>query len=412
MEKSLSKSARTRTLFLIYLRQTSAALIIYQPIFIPFLLHRGMDMIDIALLQTAYNLGVLLLDIPTGYVADRWGRKWALAATNLSLAVGTALICLGHTLSTFMIAELFYALAIALDSGTHSAYLFEWLRREKLEANYYRYDALGTFIYLITSTAGTLVAGFYAEKDLMIPVAATIALTFIGFPVACLLPSQKTIETPGGQPEPRIVLSDILAIVGETLKTPGVRWAVGVTVIWFWARQYVNLIISQPYFMSINLHFSDFGILYSILTFGSGLIAFFSRRFMKLPDLRPLTAMGLVLIPVSFAIMGLTNGQRGLAGFFLFAVPYGLCTAITNTLLNRQYSRHESRATFLSIVDTCVRLVASILALGLGWVLAHYGPARALQVAMLLSSVMALFLMPGLFRFGTQTPEAKGSPIL
>ena len=139
------------TLLRLYIRQISAGLLIYQPIFIPFLLNRGMTLFDVAVLTTTYNIGVLVLDVPTGFFADRFCRKWALTISNTALVLGTILIVLGHAMATFIVAELFYALAIAMDAGTHSAYLFEWLRKKGRENEYYRYDALGTFLTLLQS---------------------------------------------------------------------------------------------------------------------------------------------------------------------------------------------------------------------------------------------------------------------
>jgi hypothetical protein len=97
--------------------------------------------------------------------------------------------------------------------------------------------------------------------------------------------------------------------------------------------------------------------------------------------------------------MGFISSKPGLAGFFLFAIPYGLCTAITNTLLNRQFDLHESRATFLSVVDFFTRLVSSLLVLVLGWILARHGASAALIAAMAASGVIALALLPGVLRF-------------
>src|SRR5437660_3944243 len=53
------------------------------------------------------------------------------------------------------------------------------------------------------------------------------------------------------------VCSSDLKISKDTLFRPGLRWALGATVIWFWSRQYINLIISAPYFASIHLHRSE-----------------------------------------------------------------------------------------------------------------------------------------------------------
>lgn len=378
---------------------------IYQPVFVPFLTSRAMTLTDIGILMAVYNIGVLVLDIPTGFVADRFGRKWALAGANLALAIGTAIIAFGHSLGEFIVAELFYSLAIALDAGTHSAYLFEWLRQNKKESQYYRYDAYGIFILLLASTIGTFVGGIYAEHSLVTPVLLTIGLTAIGVPAACLLPESRSSSdshesTSGEKAEQNV---GPVTILNDILSNRGLLWAVGVAVIWFWSRQYINLFISQPYFKSIHLHYRDYGKLYSVMTLAGGLIAFFSRRFIQSPDLRGITLFGLILIPVTFGTMGLAPGKLGLLGFFIFSIPFGLCTPITNTLLNRQFTRHESRATFLSVVDTCTRLVAAVLAIVLGRVLdmagPEKGPSQALTAAMLISGAFAVVLLPGLFKF-------------
>ncbi len=401
-------------LFFLYIRQVSAGLIIYQPVFVPFLLERGLNMLDVALLQTTYNLGVLALDIPTGFFADKVGRKWALACANAALVIGTCLLVFGHSLFVFILAELFYALAIAMDSGTHSAYLYEWLRTHKKENEYYRYDALGTFLLLGIGSLGTLVAGYAAEGSLLIPVTLTVVLTAIGVPAACLLPN---IEKDGffsktslqdNLERSEISIKGALRILQRIFNTNGLIWAIGLTALWFWARQFNNLIVAAPYFGSLGLEYHSYGILFSILTFVGGIIAFTSRKLIQKPDLSIITFVGLVAIPLSFGLMGGIPSQVGLIGYFLFAIPQGLCTAVTNSLLNRQFSAHSHRATFLSIVDFFVRIVASSLALILGWVLAHKGIGTTLLCATVFSGTAAVLLSFGILKYAVSTQV--GSP--
>jgi MFS family permease len=140
--------------------------------------------------------------------------------------------------------------------------------------------------------------------------------------------------------------------------------------------------------------------MYSFIGVASGLIALFSRRLIQRPDLRAITITGITLIPVSFGLMAALPGKFGLIGFFLYAIPYGLCTAVTNTLLNRQFHKGAERATFLSVVDFFQRLAASVLAIVLGWILARHGASTALYAAMAFTGVVAALLIPGTFEFG------------
>lgn len=400
-----SKAARrTRTLWLFYIRQVSFGMVVYQPTFVPFLLARGLNMIDVAMLFTVYNLGVLFLDIPTGYFADRFGRKWALAASNGAIAFGTVILALGHSMSAFIVAELFFALGIAMDAGTQSAYLFEWLREQGKENKYYHYDAMGMFLFLGFGAVGTFVAGYCAEVDIALPVYLTAGLTAIGAPAAMLLPKLSKTE------DRRVLgfkvratkphhLSDLWKMTGNILSTPGLRWAVGVTILLFWAKQFINFQIAAPYFASLHFKLHTYGILFAALTFGGGLIAFFSRKIIQKPDLLMPTLVGLALVPMSFGVMGFFQNYYSLFGYFVFAIPYGLCTAVSNTLLNRQYGDHEKRATFLSVVDTFVRLISSALTLYLGKVLAQKGSSATLIDAFIFSGLLAVILLPGTFKY-------------
>ncbi len=402
-----------RNLFFLYLRQISAGLLIYQPVFYNFLISRGMSAADFSVLLTAYNLGTLLIVVPAGHFADRIGRKWALMTANTAFTLGTLTLAFGHSLPVFIIGEIIYSLAVALDAGTHSAFLFEFLRSEGKEKEYYKYDAFGMFMFLVAGAIGTLIGGYLAEKGLHIPVITTAFLTAIGIPCAFFLkePEMEHLkESHKNFPRADIRIFKEISIVFKTVFTnPGLRWAVGLTVLWFWSRQFVNLYLPGPYFKFLDFHLKTYGMLAAALTFCGGIIAFFSRKLINRPDLKWFAISGLVLIPTCFAFMGFVKNKYGLMGFFLYAIPYGLCTAVTNTLLNRQFMDHARRSTFLGIVDFCVRLTASAVTIWLGKVLAdpQRGITYTLLFAALFSIGFALMLFPGVFKYTAENPRTN-----
>ena len=53
------------------------------PILVPFFAHFGQDMQQIFLLESFYALIILLMEIPSGYFADRYGRVMVLRAGGL-----------------------------------------------------------------------------------------------------------------------------------------------------------------------------------------------------------------------------------------------------------------------------------------------------------------------------------------
>ncbi len=315
------KREQVRNLFFLYLRQISSGLIIYQPIFYNFLISRGVTPSGFSFLLTAYNIGTLLLVVPAGYFADKLGRKWGLLTANVAFTVGTLAIYFGHSMPTFIFGELCYALAVSLDLGTNSAFLFEWLRSMDKEKEYYRYEAFGTFLLLGFQSLGTLYGGLLAEKSLELPVLVTAALTSIGIPCALLLVEPKHPKETLPQQHKQSGFTSVIKVAKTIVYTKPLRWAVGLTVIWFWARQFINLYLPGPYFKYLEYPLRSYGRYAAILTFAGGIIAFFSRKIIQKPDLRKVVTIGLFLIPVSFAIMGLIHSRTGLFGFFLFAIP-------------------------------------------------------------------------------------------
>ena len=390
-----------RTLILLYIRQISAGLLIYQPIFFIFLKSRGISASQFSLLLIAYNIGTLGLVVPAGRFADKIGKKWALFAANIIYTIGTLLIATGDSMPVFVVAEVLYSLAIALDMSTHSAFLFEFLRSQGKENEYYRYDALGMFMALVIGAMGTLWGGYLAENSLDLPIYITAICTAVGIPCAFFLeepvfPVQKEKAS-----ATKVSKSPVMDVARTIIETPGLRWAIGLTVIWFWSRQFINLYLPGPYFNFLHYEPKNFGMLAATLTLSAGFIAFFSRKLIQKPDLRLIATVGLLLIPTGFFIMGMIPSRLGLIGFFAFSIPIGLCTAVTNTLLNRQFTDHAHRTTFLSMVDFCVRLTASCLTYWLGLTIAD--PARGITIALvnaaLVTIVIAVFLLPGIFKY-------------
>ena len=263
-----------RTLILLYIRQISAGLLIYQPIFFIFLKSKGISASEFSLLLIAYNIGTLGLVIPAGRFADKIGKKWALFAANIIYTIGTLLIATGDSLPVFIVAEVLYSLAIALDMSTHSAFLFEFLRAQGKENEYYRYDALGMFMALVIGAIGTLCGGYLAETSLDLPIYITAICTAVGIPCAFFLDEPVFTQSESASKK-KPSKTPVLDVARTIISTPGLRWAIGLTVIWFWSRQFINLYLPGPYFNFLNFEPKSFGMLAAILTLYAGFIAFF-----------------------------------------------------------------------------------------------------------------------------------------
>ena len=59
----------------LYLIKVAKWFMLYMPIVVPFYESNGLSMKDIMILQAAYSVAIVVLEIPSGYLADVIGRK-------------------------------------------------------------------------------------------------------------------------------------------------------------------------------------------------------------------------------------------------------------------------------------------------------------------------------------------------
>jgi MFS family permease len=97
-------------------------------VIIPFFREWGrLSFVQIFALQTWFMLMCFLMEVPTGAVADRFGRKVSVALGGLLLAAASLLYGSFPHLPVFVAAEALFAVAIALVSGADEALAYDSL---------------------------------------------------------------------------------------------------------------------------------------------------------------------------------------------------------------------------------------------------------------------------------------------
>lgn len=89
-------------------------------------------------LYAIYDIGTTLLEVPSGYMSDRLGRRVTLLASAAAGALGSFLLFAGDSFAAFALAQICLGAAAAFASGTDSALLYESLttagRKDEIEA--------------------------------------------------------------------------------------------------------------------------------------------------------------------------------------------------------------------------------------------------------------------------------------
>ena len=139
----------------------------FEPFLIIFFLQKDLTYLEIGTLYAIRELAINLFEIPSGIIADAFGRRLTLASTFLIYIISFLLFFIGEGYLLFAAAMLLYALGDATRSGINKAIIISYLVRTNqsdLRVDYYGHTrSWSQFGSAISSlVAGVLV--FYNEN--------------------------------------------------------------------------------------------------------------------------------------------------------------------------------------------------------------------------------------------------------
>ncbi len=134
-------------------------------VIIPFFREWGrLSFVEIFALQTWFMLMSFLMEVPTGAVADRFGRKVSVALGAFLLAAASVLYGTFPHLAVFVLAEAVFAVALALISGADEALAYDSLLAAGREGEASRVMARLEAAKLGGILAGALVGAVVASR--------------------------------------------------------------------------------------------------------------------------------------------------------------------------------------------------------------------------------------------------------
>lgn len=350
-----------RNLPLLYAARLCEYLVFFVPVIVIFFQRQGLSMTQVMLLQTAFAVAVVLLEVPSGFFADRVGRKPSLVVGAGIVTAASVVYGLGQGFVHFLAAEMLWALGASLLSGTDTAVLYDTLLALGREKDYQRIEGHASFLGLLGAAGSSVVGGFVALAGLRLTFFLTAAALAVA--VAASLGLREPPRRKGGHERGDLYY---LYKIGRfaLYKNVEVRWLIflaaliqGLGTVGFW--------LYQPYFERCGLPLPYFGLvfaLFNVFAATSGKIAFVVERLLgkrlaliSLPVLlaASLFAMAAFLTPLGFLFVLFAQFVRG------FSHP------VIADYINR-HTWSDKRATVISIKNLLSRLVFILSATAVG----------------------------------------------
>jgi MFS family permease len=137
-----------------------------------FYLHRGLTLSQIFYTAIVWSIMNLLFEIPSSYLADRWGRKKTIILGVMCALISWILMIFAHDFWMFILSFAFIALQFACFSGTDEAIVYDTTRELGEDKNSLRhlgkyYSARESF-KILTPFVAVLIAKDLTENQFMI----------------------------------------------------------------------------------------------------------------------------------------------------------------------------------------------------------------------------------------------------
>ena len=126
---------------------------------------RGMDIQMVVYVEIIYALTVTVCEIPSGILADKFGRKRLLSIYNAFAAIELILLLFAHSFWQFAIAIFFAGVGKAFSSGSENALLYDSLLHEGKQSDFEkllgRLSAVDFSGSIIAAISGSVLANFF-----------------------------------------------------------------------------------------------------------------------------------------------------------------------------------------------------------------------------------------------------------
>lgn len=407
------EQVRRRYLALVALRWLPTGLLI--PVFMLLPLARGLSLSEIGLAAAAQGLVVLLLELPTGGLADSLGRKRVLIASSLVGMSSVSIYLLADTFGAFFAAFTLQGVFRALDSGPLEAWFVDATHAADPDASIHRGLSGAGVVLGIAIAAGALLSGLLVAweplagvEPLAFPVMVSLGLQVTSL-IGLLLLMSDVRQERGWSAAVNAARETPAAIGGglRLLRDNRVLLAL-VAVELFWGFGMATFESFTPLRLAEVLSDTDRAAVITgpaasaawlVSAAGAATVPWLGRRI----GLAPAAGMLRILQGLAVVGIGMATGVPGVIAAYLFAYLFhGASNPAHLTLLHRQVDS-SLRAT-VSSLNSMAGLSAGALGLV---VLTALADATSLSAAMYVGAVILAAAAPLYVPAWKQSPQRE-----
>jgi MFS transporter len=370
--------------------QALVMFILWVPIWVVFLQRKGLSLTQIGVLEAIAWVITAALEVPTGAVADRWGRKASIAMGTFLYSVAMFLILTDALSPTFLLGYALWNGSMAFVSGADSALLYDSLKADGREGDAAKFAGRFAGIQQASQGVAALAGSALATIDITLCFSISGVLALVATILVLTIREAPRFDDEG---EKAVTYwNNLRTAVGIASRRPVVRVLLLLIAAFSVVPLVVYYFLLQPYALAVGLPVASFGaivVLIQVTTVAASWLAYRAgRRF----ALRPIVISSAVVLVGATALLGIAPSIPSVALMLLVALVPALVGPLLMARLNDLIPSAQ-RATILSLSA----LVAELGTAGLVPLLMTsadlLSPAIAIGISALVFAVAALPLL-------------------
>ncbi len=340
---------------------------------------------DAIMLYAIYDIGTIVLEVPSGYMSDRLGRRITLILSAFAGLAGAAFLTLGDGFQAFALAQICLGASTAFASGTDSALLYESLaatgRADEIEAQ----ELKAWRMTFTASAVSAVIGGALFLQHAMLPFLASLVTFALALAVTFRfrsLPRRTVVIAEGAE-----ILH--LAPLKTAFKMPVLNWLFGLSILMY-VFSHIPYVFGQPFILQAlsgtGLQ-GDAPLISGIVTATmmavSVIVSLYAQTLRQRLGLALILLMAFALQIGLSAVLALSGQAIAIAILLLRMVPDALSKPFIIARIQPLLS-DESRATYISLQSFCGRLIFAAALFMTSFFASDTGPMPAAEIQQIL----------------------------
>jgi len=353
-----------------------------------YLASRGFSLVQLGIMESSFHITSFLMEIPTGAVADIWGRKTSRIIGRIFFMFSLLILFLSESFFFQLSGFIVCALGYNMESGAGEALLYDSLDNATKDKKYMAIVGRKEFVLQCSSIIALIIGGYIATQSYNLVFAISIIFVLFSIITAFTFVEPEIVKT---GPKKTGIFNILVNQTINSMKVIKRQKQIAFFIIF--SELIFSFTVSlffylQNYWKGIAYSEFKIGIIFAVSALFSGLTGLAAHKIEKKIG----GEQGIVIFVPIFVILafwGISLTEYKYFFYLLIGLMEGLLYVAISDYINRLIPA-EYRATVLSFQSMTFSFFMIIIFPIIGWIGDHFSLNRAFLVITIFATLISI----------------------